>query len=198
MGWFKVTGTNPNPNSNTPDPDDLYNAVGLAGVLTGDSDGHAVRALLEVIDVDGDAAGGRARPARRRRQLADVRRERGLADDPARRTSGCSWPRRSTSTPARWRSTRTAGRSTGFYTVAGDPWVVAGRPGAGPHARRPTRAGIKIGGSFPQNTRERNPCNCRMDSLMFLDRVATAREVRKQYELAVGRHHGGHHGHGRG
>ena len=44
----------------TPDPNDLFDAVGLAGVLSGDSDGHAVRALLEVIDVSGDAAGRRA------------------------------------------------------------------------------------------------------------------------------------------
>src|SRR5690625_2768267 len=52
-GWFKMTGTNPSPDTNTPDPDDRYNAIGLSGLLSGDSDGHQVRALLEVIDVSG-------------------------------------------------------------------------------------------------------------------------------------------------
>ena len=54
MGWFKPTGELPALNSNTANPDDRYNAIGLAGVLTGTSDGHAVRALLEVIDVGGE------------------------------------------------------------------------------------------------------------------------------------------------
>jgi hypothetical protein len=53
MGWFKTTGPNPNPNFTTPDPADYYDALGLAGVLTGDSQGHNVRALLEVISVSG-------------------------------------------------------------------------------------------------------------------------------------------------
>jgi hypothetical protein len=63
--------------------------------------------------------------------------------------------------------------------VAGDPWGVAG---PGRHAASATDPrGIKIGGSFPQDTRENNPCNCRMDSLMFLDRVVSAGEVKHQY-----------------
>jgi len=72
---------------------------------------------------------------------------------------------------------------SGFYTVAGDPWGVAG---PGPHPTSPTDPrGIKIGGSFPQNTQERNPCNCRMDSLMFLDRVVHPIEVELQYLLVT-------------
>ena len=62
----------------------------------------------------------------------------------------------------------------GFYTTAGDPWQV---DGTGTSDTLPR--GIKIGGSFPQDTVERNPCNCRMDSLMFLDRAVTAKEVRQ-------------------
>jgi hypothetical protein len=54
MGWFKTTGQNPSPNSNTANPDDFFGAVGLAGILSGDSDGHAVRALLELINVSGE------------------------------------------------------------------------------------------------------------------------------------------------
>jgi hypothetical protein len=48
--------------------------------------------------------------------------------------------------------------------------------------------GIKIGGSFPQNIREQNPCSCRFDSLMFLDTAATDEEVAKQYRWFL---HGG-------
>jgi hypothetical protein len=68
----------------------------------------------------------------------------------------------------------------GFYTVAGDPWQVEGPPE--PDLTSPTNpAGIKIGGSFPQNTRESNPCHCRMDELMFLDRALSPVEVWLQY-----------------
>lgn len=54
--------------------------------------------------------------------------------------------------------------------------------GDGPHFTSPSDpAGIKIGGSFPQNTAEANPCNCGMDYLVFLDRVATPDEIAAQY-----------------
>jgi transcription-repair coupling factor (superfamily II helicase) len=53
MGWVKPLGPHPSPNSTTDMPDDTYNAVGLFGLLSGTSDGHEVRALLEVILVDG-------------------------------------------------------------------------------------------------------------------------------------------------
>ena len=45
MGWFKMGGTNPTAG---------FNAIGLAGVLAGNSDGHGVRALLELINVNGE------------------------------------------------------------------------------------------------------------------------------------------------
>lgn len=67
----------------------------------------------------------------------------------------------------------------GFYTITGDPWQVSG---PGPHVTSATDPrGIKIGGSFPQNTLERNPCDCRMDGLMFLDSVIPASDIAKQY-----------------
>jgi hypothetical protein len=72
----------------------------------------------------------------------------------------------------------------GFYTVAGDPWGVGGDPEPDLSSATDPR-GIKLGGSFPQNTSERNPCNCHMDSLMFLDRVVTPLEMRAQYERFV-------------
>jgi hypothetical protein len=69
---------------------------------------------------------------------------------------------------------------SGFYTLPGDPWGVLGPPE--PDLASPTDPrGIKVGGSFPQDTRETNPCNCRFDSLMFLDRVATRGEITAQY-----------------
>ena len=61
-------------------------------------------------------------------------------------------------------------------TIHADPWQVDGT-GTSPTNPR----GIKIGGSFPQDGSQRNPCNCRMDGLMFLDDAASASEVARQY-----------------
>jgi hypothetical protein len=47
--------------------------------------------------------------------------------------------------------------------------------------RHEVLCGLKVGGSFPRNASERNPCNCRMDALMFLDREASADEVKQQH-----------------
>jgi hypothetical protein len=183
MGWFKQTGTNPSPNTTTADPADIYNAVGLAGVLSGDSDGHAVRALLEVISVDGVL-----------RVVALGRRVDGSASQTF--AANADWqailPARrwvflaatfdfDTGTMALFRNGRPL---DGFYSVAGDPWGVEGEPEPD-LASATDPAGIKIGGSFPQDTLERNPCNCRFDSLMFLDRVLTHREIWLHYRLTT-------------
>jgi hypothetical protein len=180
MGWFKVTGDNPAPDSNTPATDDRYGAVGLAGVLSGNSDGHGVRALLELIEVDGEM-----------RLVALGRR----LDEGASQTFAAAGDWRRLLPPDEWvflaatfdytdgtmALFRNGERLDGFYTVPGDPWQVGG---PGEHRASPTDpAGIKIGGSFPQNTRERNPCNCRMDGLMFLDRELSDAQVRAQYRL---------------
>jgi hypothetical protein len=181
MGWVKMTGRNPSPNSNTADPDDFYNAIGLAGVLSGDSDGHAVRALLELIQVDGVL-----------KVVALGRR----IDGSASQTFAATEDWRTILPPDEWVflaatfdfNTGTMalyknGRPLpGSYVVAGDPWGVG--TGQGPYATSPTDPrGIKIGGSFPQNNRENNPCDCRFDSLMFLDRALEPWEVGQQYEL---------------
>lgn len=178
MGWVKMTGQNPSLNTETPDPNDFFNAIGLAGVLTGDSEGHAVRALLEIINVNGVL-----RLVALGRRIDGGASQTFAANDP--------WPTLlpqnqwvflaatfnfDDGTMALYRNGK---RVSGFYTVAGDPWGVAG---GGPHPTSATDPrGIKIGGSFPQNTQERNPCNCRMDSMMFLDRVVTPVEVLVQY-----------------
>jgi hypothetical protein len=182
MGWFKTTGSNPSPNSNTTtNLTDFYGAIGLAGVLSGDSDGHAVRALLELIEVNGVM-----------RVVALGRRVDGASSQTfaARQAWPSILPRDEWvflaatfdfdgGTMALYRNGRPL---DGFYTLTGDPWGVLGPPE--PDLASPTDPrGIKIGGSFPQNTLERNPCNCRFDSLMFLDRVVTRGEIEGQYRL---------------
>ena len=182
MGWFKQTGANPNPNSNTADPSDMFNAVGLAGLLTGDSDGHAVRALLEVIDVNGTlhvvALGRRVDGANSQTFAADQDWQQILPRD--------EWVFLAATfnfDTGEMRLYKNGKRLPGSYVVAGDPWGLAGDPE--PDLSSPTDPrGIKIGGSFPQNTRERNPCNCRFDGLMFLDRVVTPEEIAQQYHRA--------------
>jgi hypothetical protein len=179
MGWFKTTGVNPSPNTVTADPADFYNAIGLAGVLTGDSDGHAVRALLEVINVNGEL-----------KVVALGRR----VDGGSSQTFAASAPWQEVLPPGQWTHLAATfdfdtgemalyrnGRALdGFYTIAGDPWLLEGEPEPDVTTASDPR-GIKIGGSFPQNTVERNPCNCRMDELVFLDRAATPKEIKAQY-----------------
>ena len=167
MGWFKMDGTNPTPG---------YNAIGLAGVLSGNSDGHGVRALLELIQVNGEL------------KLVALGRR---LDTGASQTFAASAPWKSllpdgewvhlaatfdytTGTMALYRNGQAV---DGFYTNPGDPWQVDGS-GTSPSNPR----GIKIGGSFPQNGLERNPCNCRMDGLMFLDEAVSADEVARQHQ----------------
>ncbi|WP_188187334.1 PQQ-dependent sugar dehydrogenase [Nonomuraea sp. SYSU D8015] len=180
MGWFKMLGTGPAPNSNTEDPADFFNAIGLAGVLSGNSQGHDVRALLELITVNGEL-----------RVVALARR----VDGSSSQTFAANRPWQQILPKDRWvflaatfdfdtatmKLYRNGRPLDGFNTVAGDPWGVEGDPEPDVTSATDPR-GIKIGGSYPQNTREQNPCDCRMDGLMFLDRVASAGEIRAQYE----------------
>ncbi|MGD6756220.1 LamG-like jellyroll fold domain-containing protein [Streptomyces sp. BH105] len=185
MGWFRTTGQNPSPNSGSADPADRYNAIGLSGLLTGDSNGHDVRALLELIDVKGElrlvALGRRVDGSASQTFAADGDWRTHLPDgqwvhlaatfdfdtgDMALYRNGLALP--------------------GSYVRDDDPWALVGEPE--PDLASPTDPrGIKIGGSFPQNTREANPCNCRMDDLMFLDRAATAGQVMAEYRRTGGR-----------
>lgn len=182
MGWVKMTGQNPSPNPGSATPGATYGAIGLAGLLSGDSDGHAVRALLELIKV-GDEM----------RLVALGRR----VDGGASQTFAANEDWHKLLPLNEWvflaatfdydkgtmKLYRNGEPVDGFYVVPGDPWEIGGE---GPHYASPTDPrGIKIGGSFPQNTREGNPCNCRMDSLMFLDRVVTPIEVKLQYLMVT-------------
>jgi hypothetical protein len=182
MGWFKLTGVNPSPNTTTENPDDFFGAFGLAGILTGDSDGHAVRALLEVFVVQGEM-----------RVVALGRRIDGGSSQTFAATT--PWPEIlpqnqwvflaatfnfDTGEMALYRNGKPL---DGFYGTAGDPWLVEGAPEPDLTTASDPR-GIKIGGSFPQNNLERNPCNCRMDELTFFDRALTAKEIWRQYHWA--------------
>jgi len=184
MGWFKMTSENPSLNSNTTEPHDRYGAVGLAGILTGDSNGHSVRALLELITVDGT--------------LRLVALGRRLDGGPSQ-TFAASQDWQTLLPLNSWvflAATLDYGSGAmalyrngkpipGTYVVSGDPWSVAS-PGERPHTSSATDPrGIKIGGSFPQNTLEFNPCNCRMDDLMFIARALTPLEVNQQYRRMV-------------
>jgi hypothetical protein len=187
MGWFKTTGPNPSPNTMTPDPSDRYDAVGLAGVLTGDSQGHNVRALLEVISVSGEL-----RVVALGRRLDTGSSQTFAANEDWRRVLPMDeWVFLAATfdfDDGTMRLYKNGKPLEGSYVLPGDPWALAGPPEPDLTSATDPR-GIKIGGSFPQNTEEKNPCNCRMDSLMFLNRVVTPWEVRQQYRQAVRRRH---------
>ncbi|HYN93998.1 MAG TPA: PQQ-dependent sugar dehydrogenase [Pilimelia sp.] len=179
MGWVKMTGQNPAPNSNTADPADSYGAMGLFGLLSGTSDGHPVRALIEVVNVGGQlrlVALGRRLDAGASQTFAATADWQTLLPRDEWVFLAATFDF-STGAMALYRN---GAPLAGTYTVPGDPWALTTTPG--PHTSSATNpTGIKIGGSYPQDTREQNPCDCRMDSLMFLDRAVTAAEVSQQY-----------------
>ncbi len=171
-GWFKRAMDGPAAG---------YNAIGLAGVLTGDSDGHAVRALLELIDVDGTlrlVALGRRLDGGNSQTFAATENWRTLLpkDEWVHPAATFDF---TTGTMALYRDGQSV---AGSYTRTDDPWLING---PGPHVTTATDPrGLKIGGSFPwAGSPDRNPCDCRMDALMFLDRSLSAREVANQYRF---------------
>jgi len=172
MGWYKRAMDGPAAG---------FNAIGLTGVLTGDSDGHAVRALLELIDVDGTlrlVALGRRIDGGNSQTFAANEDWRTLLPKDQWVHLAATFDFTS-GTMALYRNGKPV---AGFYTRADDPWLING---PGPHTTTATDPrGIKIGGSFPwQGARDRNPCDCRMDALMLLDRSLSARDVAHQYRF---------------
>ncbi len=179
MGWVKPMGPHPKPNTTTPDPEDHFGAVGLFGLLSGTSEGHLVRALLEVIQVDGTL-----------RLVALGRR----ADEGTSMIVAAEGDWENLLPTGQWTHIAATfdydgGEMTLFRngqplaaapTVAGDPWAVEG----GPEPDRTSASdpnGIKIGGSYPQNTVERNPFDGRFDDLVFFDRALAPGEVLGQF-----------------
>lgn len=174
MGWFKRTGELPALNSETGTPDDRFNAIGLAGILSGNSDGHGVRALLEVIQVGDElklvALGRRVDTGSSWTFAADKPWDEILAKN--------EWVHLAATfdyVGGEMKLYMNGEELEGEYTSA-NPW------GSGPTSDTvPT--GIKIGGSFPQNTAERNPFHGRMDDLYFLDMVPTPEQMAHHYAL---------------
>ncbi len=139
MGWFKMTGQNPSPNTVSANPTDLYGAIGLSGILSGDSDGHAVRALLELIQVNGEM-----------RLVALGRR----VDGGASQTFAASAPWQTLLPQNEWVHLaatfdyltgemalyRNGEKLDGFYTVPGNPWQVDGVNGTSTRTRAASRS----------------------------------------------------------
>lgn len=179
MGWVKPTGTNPNLNSGTVATNDFYNAVGLFGLLSGTSEGHGVRALLEVLTVSGNlrlVALGRRIDTGASLTLATTNDWHTLLPDKVWTHLAATFDF-DNGTMALFRNGQPLPAS---YTTTGDAWGIIG--GAEPDLTSATSpAGIKIGGSYPQNTQEFNAFNGRFDDLMFFNRTFTAAEVWSQY-----------------
>jgi len=181
MTWVKPTEMNPNLNSVTTNPDDYYNAVGLAGLLSGTSEGHAVRALLEIIQVGGTmklVALGRRIDTGASLTLAATEDWQTLI--PSNRwTHLAATFDYDKGTMALYRN---GAPLPATYTTTNDAWhILAGEEPDLTSATSP--AGIKIGGSFPQNTQEKNPFNGRFDDIMFFNRALTPAEIESQYQL---------------
>ena len=178
MGWVKPTGTNPNLDTTTAATNDFYNAIGLFGLLSGNSDGHAVRALLEIITVGTNyqlVALGRRIDTGNSLTLAATNDWHTLLPSNAW-THLCTTFDFDNGVMALYRNGSPIGATN---TTSGNPWNVT----SGTDLTSATSpAGIKIGGSFPQNTRERNAFNGRFDDLMFFNRVLTPSEVQTQFE----------------
>jgi hypothetical protein len=180
MGWVKPTGTNPNLDTTTSATNDYYNAIGLFGLLSGTSEGHAVRALLEIMDVSGTmrlVALGRRIDTGNSLTLAATNDWHALlpSNTWAHLTATFDFDNGAMSLY------RNGEPIPANYTAGGDPWAIIG--GAEPDLTSPTSpSGIKIGGSYPQNSQEKNPFNGRFDDLMFFNKVLTPAEVLAQYE----------------
>ncbi len=183
MGWVNLRGEGPALNSATPDPvDDRYNAIGLLGLLSGNSHGHGVRALLELI-----TGGDVLRLVALGRRIDEGRSQTFAAtEDWQTLLPRGEWVHLAATfdfSTGALELYRNGSPLEGTYTADDDPWEIGA---GGELATSPTLPrGIKIGGSFPQNTLERNPCDCQMDSLMFIDRVATPLEIEQQYQRMV-------------
>ena len=177
MAWVKpaADAPNPAPASGTPRPDDVYPAVGLFGLLTGDSDGHYSRALVEVLPLGDElrlvALGRRLDAGKARVLYADGPWQTLLP--PGRWTHVAATFDFEAGTMVLYRDGRPLAAA---YNSPAEVWE-----GAGPCSATPP-AGIKVGGSHPQNTRERNPFNGRLDELMFFNRALDADEVRGRFE----------------
>ena len=179
MGWFKVSGPVPAPNSYTPRADDFYPGAGLVGILSGGSDGHFCRALLEILQVDGEL-----RVVALGRRVDGGATQMGIWDSPWQEVLPAEgWTHLAAvfdyaaGTIAVYRNGVPA--PVRLYQK-GNPWAGSGIASSD-RTSETLPAGIKVGGSYPQNNRERNPFNGRMDDLMAFDRALDAAEIQAQF-----------------
>jgi Concanavalin A-like lectin/glucanases superfamily len=183
MGWFKPLGdadNNPSPNTNTENPDDHFSAFGLAGFLRGDEDvdeldGHSVRALLEVIN-------GKVTGLGRRLDEQSGSGQRASVDDwedvmpPGEWTHLCAtfeFNRGRIMLYKNGQPLDTSFNSTGSWDTS--PQI--------DYTSSSNAGGIKIGGSYPDDSQERNSFNGRIDELMFFNKTLTDQEVASQFDL---------------
>jgi Concanavalin A-like lectin/glucanases superfamily len=184
MGWIKPTGRNPNPDTTSEDPADFYGAIGLFGLLSGTSDGHLVRALLEIIQF-GDAQRLVALGRRLDEGNSMILAAQGDWDMLLPINTWTHLAATFDYDEGRMALYRNGEPLPADYTAADDPWQVEGNPEPD-RSSASDPAGIKVGGSFPQNNRERNAFNGRFDDLMLFDRALTAAEVRAQFRRFTG------------
>jgi hypothetical protein len=182
MGWFKPLGEPaeyPALNTNTENPTDRYNAFGMAGLLRGDEtvgslDGHGVRALLEMINGKITGLGRR------------------LDSQSGSGTRGSTDPWHVVMPPHVWThlvatfdfDAGTIALYKNGQPLASDPtnlnnWRVTAEKD---YTSDTAAGGIKIGGSYPDNSREFNPFNGRIDELMFFNKTLSAEEVAQQFK----------------
>lgn len=186
MGWFKPLGDvfdNPSPDTNTVFPFDRFGAFGLFGLLRGDeelesTDGHAVRALLEVIN----------------NRVVGLGRRLDYQEDSGSAQSVAPWyevlpPNQWTHLTATFDFDQAVVR---LYRNGGlieteddelDNWETTDDVDT---TSATNAGGIKIGGSFPDNSLERNPFNGRFDELMTFNRALTSEAVLAQFRLVNG------------
>jgi len=183
MGWFKplrVDMSNPSPNTNTENPDDFYNAFGLAGLLRGDRftdglDGHAVRALLEVIN-------GKVTGLGRRLDSQNGNGSRASVDDWHSVMPSGSWTHLTATFDfddgeiflyKNGLPLASSVADTGSWNVDENVNLTSSS----------NAGGIKIGGSYPDNSQEKNPFTGRLDELMFFNKFLSDAEVAAQFQL---------------
>lgn len=186
MGWFKPLGnefSNPSPNTNTTFPFDQFNAFGLVGLLRGDedqpgTDGHSVRALIEVID-------GR---------LVGLGRRLDGQNNSGRAQSVAPWFE--VLQPNEWTHISATfdfdlgevqlyrnGLPLEQQSLGLQNWETTEDTD---YTSSTNAGGIKIGGSHPNNSMEQNPFNGRLDELMIFNTVLNVDEVQTQFLLVSG------------
>lgn len=183
LGWVRPDAERallPGLRSDTPAPDDRYPAICLFGVLHGSSDGHTVRGLLELLP----HAGGFRLIGLARRRDAGPALLLAASDAPETLLPPGRWTHLAaafdfeTGAAALYRDGEPLGT---LPPVGTEPPAEPGEPPRRSDASTPT--GIKIGGSHPENTRERNPFDGRFDDLLFFNHPLSAGQIRRQYAL---------------